>query len=165
MNSILHILARTETDSMIKLIFGVVVVAFWLIGALISAINKKTEEARRRGMLGPTPRGFTVLPQTPPEVRLSRMVVPPVPAQAAKRAVKRPSYAAPAIAAMPSSNLSTASVATAVTKSQGAAKVVPPSQIGKLLKRPETLRAAFILNEVLSPPLSQREGSGGRGHV
>jgi hypothetical protein len=162
MNSILHILARSDTDSAVKLIFGVIVVVFWLIGALVSAVNKRAEENRRRAAAGQIQRGFPMLPQqAAPDVRLSQMTAPARVAQQ-RPAARRAAPAAGAIAAMPSANLSKATAATQVTRSQGAAKVVPPSQIGKLLKRPETLRAAFILNEVLSPPLSMREGPGGK---
>jgi hypothetical protein len=166
MTLIHDILARSEMDSTIKMIFGAVVVAFWLIGALVSAINKKAQENRRRESYGQLLPGLTPARQTPPEARLAQMVAPPVPQR--RPAVKGPSYAAPATArieAMPSSNLRNVAVATQVTHKQPATKVAPPDQIGRLLKRPDTLRAAFILNEVLTPPLSLREGPGGRGHT
>lgn len=153
-----HILAGSDTDAAVKLIFGVIVVVFWLFGALISAINKKAEENRRRAAAGQIPPvNYRIPPLVPPELQLSRMAAP------ARVVQQRPAArrAAGGIAAMPSANLSKSAAATQVTRNQGAAKVVPPSQIGKLLQRPETLRAAFILNEVLSPPLSERERPGG----
>jgi hypothetical protein len=165
MMSMLSILAKSEDDSIIKLIFGVIVVAFWLISALVSAINKKAKETRRRESFGQLPRDLKSSPPLPPEVRLKRMTAPPPKIRPAQKSTPRSTYAAPAIVAMPTSNLSRAATATQVTRTQSAAKVVPPGQIARLLQRPDTLRAAFVLNEVLTPPLSIRGEPGGRGHV
>ena len=97
--------------------------------------------------------------------------MPARPAEKAKVAARqpppiRPSYAAPAaraIEAMPATNLARASAATQVTqKKTNAAPVAPANQIGRLLRRSDSLRAAFILNEVMSPPLSLRDAAGER---
>src|SRR3954453_18073694 len=78
-------LARSSEDSMIKLIFGAIVVAFWIGGAVISAINKRVQENKRRMQYGQMPPTFM------------RPVPPPVPnaagfsgkAKPAKKAAKR----------------------------------------------------------------------------
>ena len=166
MIAVFSILARSEEDSIIKIVFGVIVFVFWLISALVSAIKKKAEEDKRRQSYGQLPRDFSPPAPVPPEVRLKRMTAPPAKVRAPQNApAVRSQYAAPAIVAMPNSNLSRAASATQVTKTQSAAKVIPPGQIARLLQRPDTLRAAFVLNEVLTPPLSIRGEPGGRGHV
>lgn len=164
MTSLFPILARSGEDQWIKVVVGAVVAVFWLIGALVSAINKKAQENKRR-------QGFEPLPQVlnaPPlqrQARSPKLVPIPRKAQPAQRpAAVQQGYAAP-IAAMPATNLSRATAATQVSHSQTAAKAAPPSQIARLLQRPDTLRAAFILNEVLSSPLALRDGHGGRNKV
>ncbi|MDB5876147.1 MAG: hypothetical protein JWQ07_5589, partial [Ramlibacter sp.] len=47
--------AKSSEDSTIKLIFGAIVVAFWLGSALISAINKRVQENKRRARYGQMP--------------------------------------------------------------------------------------------------------------
>lgn len=148
--------ARGSEDSMIKLIFGAIVVAFWIGGAIISAINKRIEENKRRARYGQMPPNFM------------RPVPPPVPnpagfsgkAKAPKKAAKRkPAPVAPQPLARPALTAPAAPrPAPAAQPTRPAAAQAAPSAIAQLLRRPETLRAALILNEVLSPPLSLRSG-------
>jgi hypothetical protein len=161
------ILARSGEDQWIKLVFGAVVFFFWLIGAIVSAINKKTQENKRRDSLGQLPQNLGAarfpIPARPP-VKTRTASRPAAPAR--QPVPPRQSYAAPAapaIEAMPVINLSRASAATQVTqKKTTAAPVAPANQIGRLLRRSDSLRAAFILNEVMSPPLSLRDAAGQR---
>jgi len=148
----LQILARgDDSDGMIKLVVGAIVVFFWLIGGLVSAVNKKAKEAQLRQMSGRMPQAAPAAPRVKAKAK-------PAPRQQPKRAV----FAAPAVptaAPMPSASRI---APAAQAPQQPAARPVPPAQIGRLLLRPETLRAAFILNEVLSPPLSVRGAPGGK---
>jgi len=155
MSPILPILARNSEDSMIKLIFGAIVVAFWIGGAIISAINKRVQDSKRRASYGQMPPTF------------QRPIPPPVPnragfagGKAAKKAAKRKAVAA-AAAPQPQARVAQAAPLAQPAPPASAARPAqaaqhPPCTIARLLRRPETLRAALILNEVLSPPLSLR---------
>jgi hypothetical protein len=152
-------IAKSSDDSMIKLIFGGIVLAFWLGGALISALNKRIEENKRRARYGQMPAGYTVPPPVP-AARSAGFAPPPAKAKRAKPA-KRASQRLAAVAPQPPPR-PTFSTAAAPAQPAPAApprqpSSAPPSQIARLLRRPESLRAAFILNEVLSPPLSVRD--------
>jgi hypothetical protein len=160
-----NFLARSSDDSMIKLIFGAIVMIFWIGGALISAINKRIEENKRRARYGQMPAGYTVPPAQPPAAtaRAAGFPTPPAKAKSAKRGKPAPKRqqmpaARPQPQARPTFTTLAAPVQSApvapVRQQQASA---PPSQIGRLLRRPESLRAALILNEILSPPLSVRD--------
>jgi hypothetical protein len=155
MTALLPILAKSSEDSMIKLIFGAIVLIFWVGGAIVSAINKRVQESKRSARYGQTPATFM------------RPVPPPVPnpagftgkAKPAKRAAKRKAVAAvPLPPARPALTTTMSQSAPAAQPARPAAAQAAPSAIAHLLRRPETLRAALILNEVLSPPLSLRNG-------
>ena len=156
MTLLLPILARSDEDSMIKMIFGAIVVIFWIGGAIVSAINKRVQESKRSARYGQMQPTFI------------RPVPPPVPnaagfsgkAKPAKKAGKRKAVAAtPQPLARPAlSAPAAARPAPAAQPARPAAAKAAPSAIAQLLRRPETLRAALILNEVLSPPLSLRNG-------
>jgi hypothetical protein len=150
-----QILARSGEDSFIKVIFGVIVLVIWLGGALMSALQKRAEEAKRRARYNKMPTGVT------------RPVPPPVPPPAKskpKRGVKRQTVSNPPPSApiIRQPAVATAPRAPAPTRAAPAAE---PSQIARLLRRPDSLRAALILNEVLSPPVALRDHSVSGHHV
>src|SRR5258706_307941 len=103
-------IAKSSEDSMIKLIFGGIVLVFWLGGALISALNKRIEENKRRARYGQMPGTYTVPPPVP-AARAAGFATPPAKAKRAKpakRASQRPVAVAPQPAARPT--FSTAAV-------------------------------------------------------
>ena len=153
-------IARSSDDAMIKLIFGGIVLVFWLGGALISALNKRIEENKRRARYGQMPVSYTVPPPVP-AARAAGFGTPPAkakPAKRAKQATTRQAVAAPP-QPPPRPTFKTAAppVQAVPPASARPASSVPPNQIARLLRRPESFRAALILNEVLSPPLSVRD--------
>jgi hypothetical protein len=153
MTSLLPIfVAKSSEDSTIKLIFGAIVVAFWLGSALISAINKRVQENKRRARYGQMPQGFNR--PAPQSARTAAgFSPPPVKAKSARRAKRQAIAVAPPISAAPPA------------PARAASKAAPPAQIARLLHRPESLRAALILNEILSPPLSIRDSVQDGRHV
>jgi hypothetical protein len=160
------ILARSDDESIIKFIFGAIVLVFWLGGVLLSAIKKRVDEAKRRASYGQMPSGFTPPPTVPMPSAGFPPALPKGKVKPAKRAAKRqapppPPKPAPAQVA---SRLAAPPPAPP-PQSRAAPATVPPSQIAHLLRRRETLRAALILNEVLSKPLSLRDGNAAGRHV
>jgi hypothetical protein len=151
--------AKSSEDSMIKLIFGAIVLAFWVGGAIISAINKRVQEGKRRAQYGQMPATF--MRPVPPPVPNRAGFSAPAKATPAKKSPKR--KAVPAAPQPPARPTFSTKAATSAPSAPSAARTAPaakaaPSAIAQLLHRPETLRAALILNEVLSPPLSLRNG-------
>ena len=49
------ILARSADDDWIKVVFGVIVAIIWGLGALVSAVNNKAQDAKRRQQYGRLP--------------------------------------------------------------------------------------------------------------
>ncbi|MDB5320314.1 MAG: hypothetical protein JWN40_1945 [Phycisphaerales bacterium] len=167
MTSLLPIfVAKSSEDSMIKLIFGAIVVAFWLGSALISAINKRVQENKRRARYGQMPQGFTR--PAPPSARVAAgFSPPPVKAKSARRAKRQAIAPAPQPPVRPTFSTAVAPPISAAppAPARAASKAAPPAQIARLLHRPESLRAALILNEILSPPLSIRDSVQDGRHV
>lgn len=155
MFTLLPILARGEDDA-IKIVIGVVVAIVWGIISLVSAINKKAQEQRRRQQYNQLP------PQYPaqPDLVFAPPAPPPIPRQKGKRRKQR--AAAPDV---PQEELVevapmavSAPIESPAARARAAQDAAPEaSRVARLLKRPDTLRAAFILNEVLSPPVSMRD--------
>jgi hypothetical protein len=73
-----------------------------------------------------------------------------------QRAPQRQTYTPRAAAPSTVSRITAAPAAPSPSRPARAATPAPPNQIANLLRRPESLRAALILNEVLSPPVSLR---------
>src|SRR5438067_12337456 len=160
--------ARSHDEDWIKILFGVIAFFIWIGGAIVSAIKKKAEENRRVQRYGQMPASVT--PTAPP------VFPPPVPQrtpQAAGRGKSGRTMGKRAQAAAPPARATVAAAATfnrtapasttptATVPSRPAPSApAPANQIGRLLRRADSLRAAFILNEVLSSPLSLREEHG-----
>ena len=164
--------ARSHDDDWVKILFGVMAFLIWVGGAIVSAIKKKAEENRRVQRYGQVPAGVKPtatppvlpppVPRTPPAMagrgksgrtvakRLQAVAPPPARATAAAAATFNRTAA-----------ISPTPPVTVAAQPRGASSSpAPANQIGRLLRRTDSLRAAFILNEVLSPPLSLREEHG-----
>ena len=152
-------LARNDDGDAVKYVFGAIVVFAWIVGAIASAVNKKAKEAQAaRGRYNPRPANVGNFP-------------PPVPAHAGRgnpkqkqraRQQKRQAVAVvapPQPVAQPVAAYEHQAPAEtgAARNRRAAAAAAPANQIGRLLRRRETVRAAFILNEVIAPPLSLRD--------
>jgi hypothetical protein len=177
MNSMLEIpiilAARSHDQDWFKILFGVIALFIWVGGAIVSAIKKKAEENRRVQRYGQMPAGMapTLPPPVPPAVpRVQPAAVGR--GKSGRTIAKRVQAAAPparaAVAAVVAGtfNRAAAPTATATASAQPRAttsSLAPANQIGRLLKRADSLRAALILNEVLSPPLSLRDDRGMAG--
>ena len=155
------ILARTRDDEIMKIIFGVGAVIVWGIFQAIAAIAKKAEDAKRRQKYGRLPED--VATRTP-----SFPVPPPVPGKRAKQPKsksqpKRRPTSAPQPAAIVRSPAPTpaytAPAEPVPTRAKPANIAASANRIGRLLRQPASLRAAFILNEVLSQPVALRDAS------
>jgi hypothetical protein len=155
--SISILAARSSDDHWFKLLFGAIMVVLWVGGAILSAIKKRMEENKGRQQYGRMA-GPVAMPAPPPvprvpprkiakpQVHRQRVVAPPLPPQA------RVAVAAPPV------RIAAATASAEPRRAAGGAGVAPPNQIARLLRRPDSLRAALILNEVLGPPLSIRDG-------
>jgi hypothetical protein len=161
--------ARSHDENWIKILFGVMAFLIWVGGAIVSAIKKKAEENRRVQRYGQMPSGVTPAPP---------MLPPPVPqrtpqtagrAKSGRTMAKRVQAAAPPARTMAAAAatfnrtaaISAAPPATVAAQPRAASpSPAPANQIGRLLRRADSLRAALILNEVFSPPLSLREDRG-----
>lgn len=168
-----------ETDP-VKLVSGLVVIAFWVIGALITAASKKREQAdrqkvreslesgaRERGALQPTARQQPIapppLPQRvpPPLADEIRMRIPARmtrPQKKQKPQKVKPTAAVfaqpPAIVEAETSHRTTTDLPLPAPRAQPTIAAAPA--IHQWL-RPDTLRKQFIITELLQPPLSLRE--------
>jgi hypothetical protein len=147
-----------------------IVVAFWVIGAIASAINKRAEAAKRKRKSVQFPEGGAF--RTPPPVPQT-VAYPTQPARNAGKKFggkRRRTQAAPPPVAQaspaPSAGLreryGDAPTDEAPPGRKAKPAVAPAGQIGRLLRRKDSLRAAFILNEVMSPPLAMRDPGEGR---
>jgi hypothetical protein len=159
------ILARSSDDDWIKVVFGVIVAIIWGIGALVAAVNKKAQEAKRRRQYNrlpsdiarrqqptsPRAMGAGFPPQAAPKQAKARggkrrpvvVAQPPVPvaARSYQQAPPPPPISQPA-----------APIAPSARKASAAAAAPSASRIARLVRRPESLRAALILKEILAPP-------------
>jgi hypothetical protein len=152
----LFILARDNDSDIIKIVVGVIFLALWGLGALISAWNKKAEQERKRRQLGQLPQGlsqyYAKQLQTPHQPQYVAPPPPPPTQRSKKR--RKSSIAAPPVPAGPPPAPAPVATVQATTAPASAAPEV--ARVARLVHRPESLRAAFILNEVLSPPVSLR---------
>ena len=162
MLNLTYILARSGEDELMKIVFGVAAVIIWGLFQLIGAIAKKAEGAKRRQQYGRLPADVTRRGGMPP------LPVPPIPGQRKQNKAKggRKVAAAPRRAPLvaPSAKAFAAGgqVGEAVPPPAAVAHRpravgAPAGQIARLLRRPESLRAAVIMNEVMSKPVGLRE--------
>jgi hypothetical protein len=170
----LHILATDDdTGTAFKILFGVIVVMFWIIKAVMSAVsqNKKPTPTRR----GQPPRqplsygGNMALQQQQRRqqqrpARIPPRNVPQVNPRAQQQRPYPPRLVQPQSVPAP---LRAQVIDPASTGSRPAPKTTRPStadaaRVARLLRRPDSLRAALILNEVLGPPVSLRPASPSR---
>ena len=162
----LPILARDD-DSMFKLVGAVVVLIVWGISAMVGAARKGQQQALRKKLAQPAP-PQTAAPraaQSRPLPRPAAKRPPPIPARAAApTAVPLPplsSLAAPPTVQPVAKAKSTRAAVTTQAPSRSAVLNAPvPSQVSlskiAALLQPKTVRAQFILAEVLQPPLALR---------
>jgi hypothetical protein len=182
-NYFLPILARGDDNDFMKFVFGVVVVVLWGFGALVSAINKRAEAERRRRMqyeqlaresgmggggsvgYGPPPvparipggqRPKQKQKQPKQRKRIAVATPPTLPGQrAAAEPAAHPAYQ-PAVAGGSTAPIGDAPAAPRA----GSGGAASASRVARLLRRPDTLRAAFILSEILAPPPSIKRDNG-----
>jgi hypothetical protein len=158
MSPTLHfILARSSDDDWIKVVGGVIVAIIWGIGALVSAVNKKAQEAKRRQQYGRVPRDVSVSPAQQQQQQRAK-------AQK-QRSKRRPVIAAAppvpvrAVSSAPPAAPEPAAIAQSTRNATAAAAAPPAKRIARLVRRPESLRAALILNEILAPPPGLKLGT------
>ena len=166
MLNITCILARSGEDELMKIVFGVAAVVVWGLFQLIGAIAKKAEDAKRRQRYGRLPADVARRGGMPP---LPTIPTPPIPGQRKQNKAKSAKKRAPVMAASPPVGQAVREIASGVQEvaasraqvRRAAASVAPAGQIARLLRRPESLRAAVIMNEVMSKPVALREETRG----
>jgi len=167
MSHITYILARSSDDEFMKIVFGVGAVIVWGLFQLIGGIAKKAEEAKRRQRYGRLPADVARRGGAPP------LPIPPMPGQrkqnkakgtrkvAAAPPPKRAALVAPGATAFAAGGGGQAAQQPVAVAKRPRAAGAPAGQIAGLLRRPESLRAGVILNEVLGRPVGLREGTRG----
>jgi hypothetical protein len=162
MSSLPPILASDDYEGMIKLIGFVIVLIIWAVGAMVSTIRKAQAKARQKQARAPVApplpaqrpiAGPARPPAIPPRIP---MALPPLPtlarAQPPARAAARPK---PAVPVQRTSAPAPPPVALPRPKAAPVSPAVASSSIAGLFG-PTTVRAQFILAEVLQPPLALR---------
>ena len=165
MSTAMPMLAASGDDPTVKLIIGVAIAAFWIIAQVIGSLTKKPDKtlppSRNRPQPTtnlppvlqrpvPTPRSTVPPAKRPPPMRPQR-TGPPLRAPDVRRLPAKPLAAAPP---MPRP-----APATRAALTQSAPAVQPMQQrelLGALL-RPRNLRKAFVLTELIQPPVALRE--------
>ena len=150
------ILASSD-DGVFRLIVTVIVLIVWGITAMASTIKKAQAEARKKqarmavapGAARPVVRSSPL----PPLLPQRSMALPPLPTLARKPSKPRAAIAKRVVKAIPLPK--PAALAKNVSGTPSVAAPVVQDAIPRLL-RPTTVRAQFILAEVLQPPLALR---------
>jgi hypothetical protein len=159
MQHIVSILASGD-DAIAKILIGVIVFIFWGISSIASALKKNAEQNQRRRVANELPIELTPRMEVGaarPAQRGPRMVAAPV-AQPPPRRVAAPPLAPPISPPMPA----TARAAAPRKRPGGSVSpatpgaVSPAAQLAQSL-RPESLRARWLLTEILAKPLALRE--------
>jgi hypothetical protein len=132
----------------VKLIGFVIVLIIWGISSLVSAVNKASEQNRRRRAKLAKPvvavRPKVVVRPPPLPNRGGRQpALPPLPALAQQGAPVRPA-------------LITGLGATTARAARPAAQPVTPAVIGQWMSQ-NTIRSQFLLAEVFRPPVAMRD--------
>jgi hypothetical protein len=157
-----YILARSSDDDWMKIVFGVGAVIVWGLFQLIGAVAKKAEDAKRRQRYGRLPEDVARRGGGRP----SAFPPPPIPGQRKQNKGKGGKRRAPLVASPVSpapvvqQQQQVQAIASGVREaaaSRARAAGAPAGQIARLLRRPESLRAAVIMNEVMSKPVALRE--------
>jgi hypothetical protein len=166
MLNITCILARSSDDELMKIVFGVGAVIVWGLFQLIGAVAKKAEEAKRRQRYGRLPEDVATRGGLPP----LPVPVGTIPGQRKQNKAKVGKARAPRVAPAPppqpvaQQRQQVRAVASGVrdaAASRARVAGAPAGQIARLLRRPESLRAALIMNEVMSKPVALREAPRG----
>jgi hypothetical protein len=157
----LLILSKSDDGDLIKIVVGVVFAALWGLGALISSWNKKVEEQRKRRQSGTLPRD--VRQPTAYQPQYPYPAPPPVPPAPARQRKRRRPAVAPAPPPPPEQApekpvpVSATASPTRAQAPQQRHELSESGRIARLLLKKDSLRAALILQEVLSPPVSLRD--------
>lgn len=157
----LPLLARGD-DEAIKIIVGVIVAIVWGIISLVAAVNKKVKEQQRRQQYNQMPPGVPTMPSGGAgPVIFSEPTPPPLPRQRSKRRKQRQEQMVPSDEVVEVAHVPLASsppIEGQAARASAAQQAAPEaSRVARLLRRPDSLRAAIILNEVLSPPKALRD--------
>jgi len=152
-----HSILASSDDGIFRLIVTVVVLIVWGITAMASTIKKAQAEARKKQARMPLAPGApsTVMRAAPlpPLVPQTSMALPPLPTLARKPSKPRAAIAKSVPKAIPLAK--PAALVTSAGVTPPVVSSVVQDAIPALL-RPTTVRAQFILAEVLQPPLALR---------
>lgn len=165
MSGPLAILGASTEDPTVKLVIGAIVAVFWIIAQIAGAVSKKKDKS-----LPPSrPRQTTV--DQPPVPRPTRQ--PQAKRQKPQPAVRRQppplrqpgvtTFATPTPQIQPvvrgaagTRRAEQALAAAASTATPAANKTLSQGQMVRALLMPRNLRKAYIVNEILQPPVSMR---------
>jgi hypothetical protein len=151
----LHILADRD-EGLGKVIFIIATIVIWGIGAIAAAVKKAADEKKKRERMIRQQGGYYRPAPPPPQV----YNIPPPPPPATKSKKKRRQPVAPPVQAQlvdEGESVVHVQLAKQAVEQPKAAPLAEAQRVARLIHRPDSLRAAFILSEVLAKPVSQRE--------
>jgi len=153
----MHILARGEEELMKLLILGVIA-GVWLITQIVAKVFKKPDGMRPPSRQKPQPQLGERWKRELPPVRVGRPGGPRVEVPPARTPPQRPLANRP-----PRINRPQPAMERRVMPSvQPQTVTAPPSPLPRrefleALLQPRNLKKAYVLNEILQPPVSMRE--------
>ena len=167
----LPILAEGGEDPTVKIIIGVVVAAFGVIGQIIGAITKKPDKSLPPSK--PRARPTVALPapmqqrtemrpvevtqqvrQRPPQIRQPKQQMPKQQARRQPPPIRRQAVQ-PVAASLPINRQPVVARSNEVV-APAAAKGMPQRDMIEALLKPKNLRKAYMLTELLQPPVALR---------
>ena len=158
-----------ESDPTVKLIIGLLIAVGWVIVQVFGALSKKPD--KRLPPPAPTPPSAERLPDSDrPPLRQVPVPAPAPPRLQRTKPKQRPKPPAPRPVAtyQPPSPLAESArqaaervIPTRATVPQR--QSLPRRQTLRTLLQPQNLKSAFILNEILQPPVSPRSPQNGPG--
>lgn len=168
----LPLLAASGEDPTVKIVIGAVVAVIWVLSQIFGAMTKKPDQSLPPSRPRPRPQPTVAPPtpmqqrtqmqpadvtqqarQRPPQLRQPSQQVPKQPARRqppVRRQAVQPAVAPPSTHRQPATARSTEVVPPA------AAKGMPQRDMIDALLKPRNLRKAYVLTELLRPPVALR---------
>lgn len=164
----IHSILASDDETLIKFVGAILVLIIWGISSLISAMGKSRQKALKQQQQNriamtaapkPTPPRQMIPPRIPaalpPLAPRMAAPLPPLATLAAQQRQARPAIAKAATRPKASTPRPAPAPASPPMQPSRVKAQVAPAAITNLL-RPKTVRAQFILAEVLQPPLALR---------
>lgn len=156
MTDVMPILAAGGEDPTVKIIIGVVVAVFWVIAQVAGALGKKEDKSLplpSEQPPQPRPPRQTPRPDRVPPVQ--RRQKPQPPRRQPPPIRQQPAYEAPPVARQRVME-TVSEIERKASQSPAKPGSLPRRQMINALLRPQNLRRAFVVNELLQPPVALR---------